>query len=92
LASCTDAGYGASGRVRHVDRDHQQSALRQRAIHRLFRRAVLGIPRAAVQIRGPREMVQGRSDDSTRAFSMRPAAFFRMSTSLTLISNFAPGS
>ena len=37
-------------RVRHIDRDHQQPALRQRAIHRFFRRAVLGIPRAAVQI------------------------------------------
>ena len=37
-------------RQRHVDGDHQHAAGRQRAVHRFLRVAVLGVPRAAVQI------------------------------------------
>jgi len=39
--------FGGQG---HVDRDHEQPARRERAIHRLFGRAILRIPRPAVEI------------------------------------------
>jgi hypothetical protein len=46
---------GRFRRERHVDRDDQQAARGESAVHRLFGETVLAVPRAAMEIENGRE-------------------------------------
>jgi hypothetical protein len=46
---------GRFRRERHVDRDHQQTARGESAVHRLFGETLLAVPRAAMEIENGRE-------------------------------------